>query len=441
MNSLYLILVVAVVFFIFCVIGYYLYQEAKFKKMVESTFNQKTDDILMSSKKKIVFEGENRNLAIKFDDEIIKKDKVSEDVVKPFEVNIDLANDNEIKNNSKVINNIVTAPAHQEIDKLFSDEDISKDVNIIEALEKKEKVEQNTIDINQELEITNAKESLVIPEDSLEAFFVKFDEIVFPYQNEVSNGIDLIIDIIFEDVNKLRSMIEMSQFTEKKYRFYVLDKTNNWSVYESGKKYVARGIKLVVELVDRDGIMNQAQILNVYNNLHGFAVEKDGHIRVSNYNADIEKIKQDVNQIEYVELDLNLYLVLQNEVSYANLNTFLSKDGFINQNGRFIYSQNSNEVFMLSDENGNAINVEDQHKLLMLTLRMHLQKDPLKSVDLLMDFAERFMEQFESRLLTTNKLVIGEKEYNALINYISEYVKKTDKYTIELGGDLIKRVY
>ena len=61
-------------------------------------------------------------------------------------------------------------------------------------------------------------------------------------------------------------------------------------------------------------------------------------------------------------------------------------------------------------------------------------------VDKIFDFAELFMSHFESRLLSTNKQILGQKEYDQLYNYIKNYTDGAQKKQIELGSALIKRV-
>lgn len=433
MNSMYLIIILGVVLLVFFIIGYYLYQESKFRKMVESTFNQKTDDILMHGNKKIVFEGENRNLTIKFDEEIIKKDKAVEDSViiekdiigsenapvvdKSFD-NSMLSFD-QVTTKSEIINESKIKSVHN----IFADEVVEEIIPKIE------------------MSIEKTAEEVHIPEDSMEAFFAKFDKIEFQFVSRVHRSLDLVIDVVFEDVLKIKSLCDIAQFTEKSFAFYILDKNNQWSKFESGKKYAINGLKLVVELVDRDGIINQAQILNIYNTLYKFVLDNHGHIRVSNYEHDIENIKNIVNHIEDVELDLSLYLVCKEHLRYRDLAAYLTQHNFILRDGRFAcIDANAETVFELSDEHGRAFDVSSDYKLLTITSKMHLQQIPAATIDKIFDFAETFMGTFESRILTTNKLIFGEKEYKALTDYVADYVSDSQKYGIELGGALLRRV-
>lgn len=412
MNPMYLIIVAAVVFLVFCTIGYYLYQEARFRKMVENTFNQKTDDILMHTNKKIVFEGENRNLSIKLDGDIIQKDKPT--------------NTLEIKNaNFNIKNDIVENDTIVEL----------SNIDVVKIEEPSAKI--------QSLDIFDDVPPVIeeIPNDSVEAFFAKQDLVNFAYAKNSHIGLDLVIDIVFEENIKVKNLLDIAQFTQKSYKFYVLDLNGEWHQFETGKKYVISGLKLIVALVDSDGIINQAQISNIYNALHKFVLENEGHIRISDYVSDMEKIKIMVNHIEDVELDLNLYLITKDSLTYQDVSMFFSRNGFIENNGIFSYKINGIELFTVSDENASPLKVGNTYKLFTITSKLHLQKDQMNAVDAIFDFAEKFMNTFESRILTTNKLIFAEKEYQALIDYVAEYVNSTKKYGIELGGELLQRVY
>lgn len=423
MNSMYLLIILGVVLLVFGIIGYYLYQEAKFRKMVENTFNQKTDDILMHSNKKIVFEGESRSLAVKFDDDIIKKDKVVDE--QKIENTLDLLSLDEIREPQEDL-------AISKVEALAPEKLAQPGVkNIFE-----DHIVETKTGLNEEF-----VEEVFIPEDSMEAFFAKFDKIEFQFANYVNKNLDLVIDVIFEETIKIKSLPDIAQFTEKTFSWYILDKSNLWSKFESGKKYVISGLKLVVELVDRDGIINQAQIANVYNAVYKFVLDNHGHIRMSDYASDIENIRNSVNHIEDIELDLSLYLVLREQIHYRDLITYLQQHHLTLQDGIFVYKGSHGEImFELSDKNGKAFEANMSYKLFTITSKMHLQRSPLITIDKIFDFAETFNETFESRLLTTNKLVFGEKEYKTLTNYINDYINDSKKYGIELGGDLLKRV-
>lgn len=424
MNPTYLMIIVTVVFLIFCIIGYYLYQETQFRKMVESTFNQKTDDILMHSNKKIVFEGEDRRLTVKLDGgEIIQRDlavNVAKTEVKETLVKI---------TPEKINTGFIDISEEKSINAKLTSLSIFDEVTF-------EEVKEPAVEIkSEEKSVEN------IPDDSVEAFFAKLDKIKFPFSDEIHAGLDYVVDIVFEEKIKIKTLLNIAQFTQKNFRFYVLDKNDDWNKFEAGKKYVISSLKLVLELVDRDGIINQAQIANIYNAMYKFAVEKNGHIRVSDYVVDLDRVRSLVGHIEDIELNLNLYLIAKDALSYKEVSTFLNKNGFVEASGIFSFIKDGVEVFTISDENNQALKLGNEYKLFSISTKLHLQKSPLNVIDTIFDFAEKFMQSFESRILTTNKLIFGEKEYQALIDYITEYMASSQKYGIELGGELLCRVY
>lgn len=419
MNSMYLIIIAAAVFLIFCIIAYHLYQEARFRKMVENTFNQNTDDILMHSNKKIVFEGENRSIAVKLGGDLIQKDKAAAELFETKNPVVHL--DKETEN--AVINLKKDEPKSLDLDFMNSEEAVPSDPSPLNIF----------ADIVSEVE--------AIPEDSVEAFFAKQDKINFVFASEVHPDLDLVIDIVFEENIKIKTLLDITQFTQKSFKIYGLDKNNSWYKFAAGKKHVISGLKLVLELVDHDGIINQAQIANIYNVLHKFVIENHGHIRVSDYAANLEKIKIATSHIEDIELDLNLYLITRDALKYKDISMFLAKNNFVDKGGVFASILNGVELFTLTDEHGQALKMGNEYKLFTLCAKLHLQQNPLSLVDAIFDFAEKFMQMFESRILTTNKLILGEKEYKALIDYVAEYVASSKKYGIELGGELLRRVY
>ncbi|MFN7093786.1 MAG: hypothetical protein ACK4M7_00335, partial [Burkholderiales bacterium] len=78
---------------------------------------------------------------------------------------------------------------------------------------------------------------------------------------------------------------------------------------------------------------------------------------------------------------------------------------------------------------------------LSINASLHLQSEPLTVIDKIFDFAERFMQQFESRLLTANKQIFGQKDYEALNRYVTNYVATAAKNGVVLGGPLLKRLF
>ncbi|MBY0379241.1 MAG: hypothetical protein K2P99_02445, partial [Burkholderiales bacterium] len=67
----------------------------------------------------------------------------------------------------------------------------------------------------------------------------------------------------------------------------------------------------------------------------------------------------------------------------------------------------------------------------------HFVPDPNLVVENILYIAELCVERFEARLLTTNKQLFSEKEYNSLIKYINNYINNAKKCGVELGGRLV----
>ena len=64
----------------------------------------------------------------------------------------------------------------------------------------------------------------------------------------------------------------------------------------------------------------------------------------------------------------------------------------------------------------------------------------MDAIDKIFDFAENYMQYFESRLLTTNKLVMTEKDFVALEKQVTNYINTCKRQNIQLGSELILRV-
>jgi hypothetical protein len=282
---------------------------------------------------------------------------------------------------------------------------------------------------------------VVHPEHSVEAFFANIHKVTFPFVSDVSPDLDFIIDIGFEEVKKIKVLPEITQFSNKPYKLYVLDKNNQWSVYNKGEKYAARALKLVVQLVDHEGIISQAQISNIFNELHKFVLQNDAHIYKSDYEAAIAKIQNQVKHLEKIELNLNLFVILQDSYSYSDLVRFFSSLGLIETNGILQLHENKQIIFSISAENGIALRPGNSYNLLQITASLHKQTDPNHAVEKIFDCAEKIMQSFESRLLTSNKHILGQKDYDAIIHHVKRYVENAKLNGLQIGGELIRRVF
>ena len=379
MNPIQIAIIAFVVIVILLTLGYYWYDDARFKKRVENNFNQATKDILIDENKATVLDSIDSNSnPIDTPKEFMPKDIF----------------DDEIPRFDPLMDEPITHPVVEEV-----------------------------------------------PEDSVEAFFVKFDSIDFSYADYVNKNLDLVVDIIFEETRKLKVLPEIGQFTHKQFVFYVLDKDNQWQVFEKGNKYYAKALKLVVQIVDKDGIISQAQIANIYQELHKFVLNNDAHIRLSDYEQIINAVQEQIKQLNSIELVLELYLLTKTREHYSVLSEFFTSNGLQSNSGLFSLVENNQILFTIGNESQNSLDTNGEFSTLSIVAPLHLHEKPLYIVDKIFDLGERFMAKFESRILTSNKQVLGQKEYDQLLTFIKNYVDSAKKKQIELGGELIRRLF
>ena len=196
-----------------------------------------------------------------------------------------------------------------------------------------------------------------------------------------------------------------------------------------------------MQLIDQEGLISQAQLLNVYNELYKFVMQNEAHIYKSDYEAAITKIQYQIKHLEKIELNLNLFLVTQDNYSYSDLLRFFGGLGLIDNNGILQLSEDKQVLFKISAENGVAFKPGNSYNLLQITSCLHRQKNPNYAVEKIFDCAEKVMQNFEARLLTSNKHILGQKDYDAIIHHIKKYGDSARLNGVELGGDLINRIF
>ena len=98
-------------------------------------------------------------------------------------------------------------------------------------------------------------------------------------------------------------------------------------------------------------------------------------------------------------------------------------------------------MFTIGNESQNSLDTHDEFSTLSIVAPLHLHENPLYIVDKIFDLGERFMAKFESRILTSNKQVLGQREYDQLLTFIKNYVDSAKKKQIKLGGELIRRLF
>lgn len=378
MNSIQLAIVVAVILMIIIIVGYYWYQEAKFRRMVETNFNQRTDDVITKDKP-FILDGDNNSNGTLKTKPVLQKD-ISE-------LDLDLEPDDKHMNNAHL-----------------------------------------------------ADPEANIPEDSMEAFFAKIEQIPFPYTDSIDITLDYVANIAFEEPSKIKILPELSQFTAKKIRIYILTKDNQWQIFERGNKYIANALKIVIELVDKDGVVSQAQIANMYNELYKFVLQHNAHIQQSDYEKSLFEINRQLKHVKGVKLDLELFLICKAKVSFDKLSSFFTSHGLSSQDGIFRYMNDGVELFCVSNETGNPFQSGTDYDLFLIKSSLHLVNNPREAADAIFDFTEKFMREFESRLLTANKQVFAQRDYDILNKYLGNYIANAEKNSINLGGKLLFRV-
>jgi hypothetical protein len=405
MNPYQLAIIVFVVVVILITLGYYKCDEFRFKKRVENNFNQATNDALVTDNKAAVLDSIDPNLHNQ-ENKLMQKD-IKSQVSENFDPLLDVGiHDNSVK--AELTSNI-------NID--------SNELNLAS------KVEEKALDE-------------IIPEDSVEAFFANLNKITFPFANEIDIKYDLIIDMVFEEELKIKLLPEISQYSNHSYEIFVLDKNNLWQVYQKSKKFVIKACKVVMPLVDQNGIMNQAQIENIYAEFYNFVLNNNGHIKSSKYTEDLAQIQQQMQGMNTIALEIDLFIKLENAQSGSTLTQFLTNYGFSEDNGKFnlLNPQDKTILFSIKAENDQAINNKDMYDMLMINTKYHLQQQPLAVFNKIFDFEEQFRQQFSSVILTGKKNVIRQQEYDQLEKYIKNYTDNAKK-NIQLGGVLIRRLF
>lgn len=402
MNNIQILILAGVIFVILVTLIYYWYQDAKFKKRVEDNFNQKTYDVLNDSQD-IILDGQDMS-SIKKEKPVITKD--IHDTAPKINAGraVDLAG-NEL-------------PLEQVESKLFND-------GILEQVETV--VKQDLLDI---------------PEDSMEAFFVKLDQIPFDYKLAgVSKELDLLIDVVLESPKKMKLLPSVEQYTQKSCRYYIMEKNKEWYEYESGKKYNVEAFRLRVPLIDKEGIINKIQVENIYAELYRFVMQNNAHIRSSDYETQLNNIQTQLKTLKDIELVLELYLITKEELSFNKLNKLLIDCQLVNRGNKYYFEQDGDVLFVVADEKGNPLNSTKSFNKLSIVSYLHLHQNPMQLLDSLFDFSESFMMKIEARMLSTNHQVMGQREYEQLVAYVKNYVNSTVKKNIRLGSDLIKRIF
>ena len=78
--------------------------------------------------------------------------------------------------------------------------------------------------------------------------------------------------------------------------------------------------------------------------------------------------------------------------------------------------------------------------MLSILSKLHHQENPLSAINEIFDFAENYMQYFESRILSTNRMLMTEKEFSSLDRQVKNYVNQCNRKGVVLGSEIILRV-
>ena len=409
MNNFNL-LAIFLVFIIFTIILiYYIYEDLKFKKKLKSNFNLFTTDILINNERITVLDADNDKNDHKL---IMQKDIVNKN------------NDSD----QKLF--LFDNKDHKYVNENINEYDL---FSINKPLQKS----QSFLD-TEELKETHIVQE--IPIGSMEEFFLELDKIPFPFDEKINNKLDFVIDIIFENVHKLKFLPQINQFIIAPFECYVLNKNSIWIPY-SGKKYEVKALKLIISLVDCHGPMNTNKINLIYNELHQYVVKNNAHLRLSEYNDNLISINKKYNSIKNIDFLFQIYIKVSNPIIGLKLHKYLIENKFTENNGKYDYIHNNVNLFTISAENHNPINKKDELYIILISSKFHLVNNVLYAFDQIIDFSEEFMRNFNAHLYTINKKLINQEEFDILNNQVEEYNDKLNAINIKSETELINRIF
>jgi hypothetical protein len=282
----------------------------------------------------------------------------------------------------------------------------------------------------------------LFPEDSVESKFNLYDKIENKFLKYIDNELDYVIDIIFNQTKSTKLIPDVYQYlNNKKIDIYALDDNNVWHLLTSGLKLKLRGIKYVVNLVDNDGIVNSLQINNLYNELYKFVLLNDAHIRQSNYPELLKNIMSKLKNIKLAKFQVELFLLFKNYINFEQLKLKLEFFNLVYKEGIFYYHENNLILFKIMSENGGIIDNSIETNVLQIVVNFELSKDPLLLLDKILDIYENINNDVEVRLLSSNKFLFTENEYNLLKKQILKFIESIDKFGLKSGDSLISRIF
>lgn len=291
-----------------------------------------------------------------------------------------------------------------------------------------------------DLDLTLNEDISKVEEEQLKKHFANYDSVLFQFDSKINKTCQHIIDITFLNTAKIKMFPELSQFTGKAIQYFILEK-GVWHVYDKSRKHNADGVKIVVDLVDSEGVIYPLQLSNIYGELAKFANYHKGFVREEDSGSKISYIQEQIKHISSAQLELELFMVNKVDIPFSVLASFLTEKGFVENDYSFQYIIDDKVAFYLLDESGAQFNPSSEYRLFSVNAKLHHTKNPKLVVDRIFDFAEDYMQNFEARLLTSNKIVMSDKDYNTLERQIRNYVSSCERLKIELASDVIMKLY
>lgn len=247
-----------------------------------------------------------------------------------------------------------------------------------------------------------------------------------------------VIDVAFADSIKFKLLPDLTPFCSKGITTFVLER-NEWLEYEKGKKYNANGIRILIGLINEDGVVSPLQLSNVYNELTRFIAKYDGKIRQTNSEEKVVELQKNFKKYKSASLELELFVVNHDYLSYNALRQIFVNDyGLIEQNGIFYKLADGQIIFYITNENSGAFESDNSYRLFAINSKLHHFADPMIALDALFDLAESYQTKVDSRLLTSNKMIMKEYDYKSLIRQIELHFNNLKRNDVEPGSELVK---
>lgn len=391
-NNLALIIFASIATCIVLLIIYYYFKERRMKAVIKKSFNQSAQDVILD-KKSIILDGINPN-TYKEDEFIVNQTDIS-----------------------PMLNNSIASKS----DKLN---------------EAKSSITTPPLDVEKSRPITPK----IMPSNLTEERINNTSNSAKPNLSSSASdnlALDYILDIEFETIKTIKYLPDLTHLTNKNYDYYVFNKDGNKSLFKPGKKHATKHIQLLLSLVDNNGLINQAQINNIYNDINKLASPENAKLSQSNYVEDILKIGYQLKHLP--ELKLNLILLIAYLAPAKDVMRFLAKRLIMRDN--YFELVNTKCEIMAIIEPNSQLNGTNDYELLSLNCAIHYQADPLNSLDFIFNFIEDFGKEFDIRLLNANQSLFNQANYDSLYERIEKYIATANKFNIKLGSPLIRRVF